>query len=187
LATVKSLSERCYHCSVVGKFSKDPGDVAVNVTYSVGGVPSPAATTTLTVLKPTTLVLNPGETTKPTGHTCIQGVGDFTETQSYYEDSLTGARYPSYVRSRTYSVQDQFTASIPFNMSLVESYSPVEANVKTGAGTGATVPDYFAYCSQTCRQKGSESVAATQTITANDFTIATKGVTWTCTGVVIEE
>ena len=175
-------------CSALGKFSQNPGDVAVNVTYTVGGVPSSAATTTLTVLKPTTLVLNPNtDTTNPTGHTCIQGVGGFTDTQSYYVDSQIGARYTSYVRYRTYSVQDQFANTIPWNMSLNESYIPIGSNVKTGSGPGATAPDYFFYCSQTCRQGGSDSVAATQTITANNFTIATKAVTWTCAGVTIQD
>ena len=46
------------------------------------------------------------DTTNPTGHTCIQGAGAFTATQSYYIDSLIGARYSSYVRYRIYSVQD---------------------------------------------------------------------------------
>jgi hypothetical protein len=169
-------------CSAAGYFSQNRGDVAVNVTYSADGETSSAATTTVTVLKPSALTTL-SDATNATGHQCIQGSGPFTAASSYYTDTLSGARYTSYVRTRNYSLQDQFGSTIALSMVLNESYSPPVVTI--GSGVGSQAPDFFVYCSQTCRQGGSDSVSATQTIYANNVALATKAVNWTCSGVTV--
>ncbi|MGA2119596.1 MAG: hypothetical protein ABSH56_33225 [Bryobacteraceae bacterium] len=111
---------------------------------------------------------------------------------SYYADSLVGATYTSYLLSRVYgtitppaSVFDQFAPeTVQLSMALAETYSPTQQGVTVNTGTGANVvvTDFFVFCSQTCRQNGTQTVTATQTIYANNFSVATKNVTWTCTG-----
>ena len=84
-------------------------------------------------------------------------------------------------------MQDQFPPeTIQLQMALAETYSPTELGVNTGSGVGVVVTDYFCHCSQTCRQNGAETLTAAQTIYANNLIIATKNVTWTCTGVTAQ-
>ena len=92
----------------------------------------------------------------------------------------------SYLRNRTYRFQDQFNNPITLSMSLNESYPPGASNVNIGSGVGAVATDFFAYCSQTCRQGGSATVSSTQTIYANNVALPPKAVTWTCSAVTIE-
>jgi hypothetical protein len=169
-------------CSSAGYFSQSSGDVAIHVTYTADGETSSAATTTVTVLKPGALTTL-SDVTNGTGHQCIQGSGPFTAASSYYSDTLSGARYTSYVRTRNYSIQDQFGGTIGLSMVLNESYLP--AIVSIGAGVGSQAPDFFVYCSQTCRLTGNDSLSATQTIYANNVPLANKAVTWTCSGVTV--
>ncbi len=113
------------------------------------------------------------------------GTGTNTCTQSYF--SGTGS-YTSYLRNRTYHVMDQFGTWIAgYNLDLEESYTTPTGQcasdaVVTGGGSGDTIPDCFYFCSSTCQSQGSCNVSATQTITANGFTVATESVNWTCSG-----
>jgi hypothetical protein len=174
-------------CAVDGAYSHTQGDVAVNVKYTVDNVPSPTATTTLTISKPTVL-LPPGTNTfDPGGHTCIAGAGVSTAARSYCSGDPDGTTYTSYLRHREYPVQDQLQQTIPFNMALNESYTPSPANAIIGSGFGNQAKDDFYYCSPACRQGGGDSVTAAQTIYANNFAISTKSVTWTCTGVTVQD
>ena len=170
--------------SVSGGYSQKAGDVAVEVVYTVGGVSSPPSTSTLTVSKPQTLVLV-SDSTNNTGHSCNQGTGPFTQSQSYYTDTLIGAHYTSYVRNRLYSIQDYLGNTVSLSMNLFESYSPLENQISVGTGVGATATDYFAHCSQTCRTGGTETLTSNQSIYANNFPIAYKAVSWTCTAVTV--
>jgi hypothetical protein len=89
-----------------------------------------------------------------------------------------------------------YQLAIPLKTALNLKIASSVANVFDQAGnqvyTGSPLPaagvtDFFAHCSQVCRQGGSESVIATQTIYANNFPIATKAVMWTCAGVTIQD
>jgi hypothetical protein len=176
-------------CSNPGYQSSQPGDVAVNVTYTVGGETSLPATTAITILWPSA-IQTASDTTNSTGHQCIGTQGaipdnSFTQASSYYADTLAGATYLSYLRNRTYQFQDQFQNPITLFMSLNESYPPGTANVNTGSGVGAVATDFLTRCSQTCRQGGSETASSTQTIYANNVPLPTKQVTWTCSAVTI--
>jgi hypothetical protein len=175
-------------CSVSGGYSRQAGDVAVSVVYTVNGVSSKTGTTTLTVSRPQVLLSPYYDNVSPTGHKCVQGSGQllqqFLHDQSYYNDSLLGATYQSYVRDRDYHVQDQLSNTVSYSMNVFESYTPAR-QVSTGIGAGVNVTDFFAYCSQTCRQGGTDSVNANQSIYANNYLIGTKAVTWTCTSATV--
>jgi len=177
-------------CSNPGYQSSQPGDVTVNVTYTVGGETSLPATTAITILWPSAIT-TASDNTSPTGHACIGTQGtippnSFTAASSYYSDTLAGASYMSYLRNRTYQFQDQFSNPITaLSMSLNESYPPGTSNVNTGSGVGAVATDFFVYCSQTCRQGGSATASSTQTIYANNVALPPKAVTWTCSAVTI--
>ncbi len=159
-------------------------DTPITVTYTLNGS-APSATVNITVVRPTSLSLQ-SDTTNGTGHTCVGGTGTNTCTQSYF--SGTGS-YTSYLRNRTYHVMDQFGRWIAgYSMDLEESYTTPTGQcasnlLVTGGGTGDTVTDCFYFCSSTCQSQGSCSVSATQTGTANGFTVLTESVNWTCSGV----
>jgi hypothetical protein len=90
---------------------------------------------------------------------------------------------------------DQFSpaqAIKGFGLRIEESYTTPSGPCAGGPviigepALGDTVTDCFYFCSETCRTGGSCNVSATQTIKVNGFTVATKSVTWTCTGVTIQ-
>jgi len=54
--------------------------------------------------------------------------------------------------------------------------------VGSGAHPWHLDTDCFYFCSETCRTGGSCNVSATETIKSNGFVVATKGITWTCSG-----
>jgi hypothetical protein len=176
-------------CSNAGFKSSKSGDVPVTVTYTVNGQTTPAATTTVTILWPNA-IQTATDVTNATGHQCIGTTGTIPPNSSiapssYYIDTLAGATYTSYLRVRTYQIQDQFQNQIMLNMSINESYNP-SAGITIGSGEGYLVTDDFYYCSQTCRQGGSETVNSTQTISLNNVNLPNnKAVTWTCSGATI--
>lgn len=169
------------------------GDVPISITYTVNGQ-SATASVNITVEQPTSLqLITNGDTTNPTGHAC-----DATATSNNCQTSrFTGSgTYSSQVRSRTYHVMDQFNPPrwiAGYALDLQESYTVPTGqcagdSVATGlpGQTGDTVVDCFYFCSATCKSGGSCSVSATQTISANGFTVGTFSVTWTCSGVTIQ-
>ena len=167
--------------------SVNPGDVPITVTYTLNGQPG-TSTVNITVSRPTSLSVVT-DTTNSTGHTCVGGTGTNTCSQSYFPG--TGS-YTSYVRNRTYHIMDQFNDWISgYPMQIRESYSTPtgqcsqNATPVTGSGTGDTIPDCFYFCSATCQSGGSCGVSSTQTAVVNGYTVATKSVTWTCSGVTV--
>ncbi len=118
------------------------------------------------------------------------GTGTKTCSQSYLSGTGT---YTSCLRNRTYHIMDQFSSPrwiAGYSMTIQESYTTPTGQcssdeVATGRGSGDTVTHCFYFCSATCQAHGSCSVSATQTITANGFTVATNSVKWTCSGVTV--
>ena len=140
--------------------------------------------------KPTLLEVE-SDTTNATGHSCIGGTGTNGCGQSYFSGTGT---YNSYQRDRSYHIMDQFSPPRwiqGYNLDIQESYTTPSGQCASssvaigGPSTGDTIPDCFYFCSATCQSGGSCSVSATQTATVNGFTVATKSVNWTCSGVSV--
>ena len=165
------------------------GDVPLTVTYTLNGQ-NGTTSTNISVEQPTSLQVN-SDSTNATGHTCVSGTGTPSCSQSYFQGR--SGSYQSYVRNRVYNIMDQFNPPRQiqgYNLDNQESYSTPSGQCagtapNTGAGLGAQISDCFYFCSATCQSGGSCSVSATQTITSNGFTVATKSVTWTCSGVTV--
>lgn len=167
--------------------SVSQNDTPITVTYTVSGQ-SGTNTLNITVVKPTSLSIVT-DSTNGSGHTCTSS----TVTPTCSESSYTGSgSYTSYVHNRLYKVMDQFTNWISgYAMTLQESYSTPtgtcsgDSGVILGNGTGDEITDCWYFCSQTCKNGGTCGVSASQTVTVNGFTVATKSVNWTCTGATV--
>jgi hypothetical protein len=178
-------------CSATGQSSSasSKSGEAIKVTYTVSNTPSSPATTLVVVLLPSALVLQTSNF-NPTGFTCVAATSAPTpacvnccSSMTYADNGVPpGSQYTSYLLTRQYYINDQYGNKITLNMGLNESYS---IGVNTGSGTGATVSDCFSHCSQACRQGGTDTPSATQTIYANGFAIATESVSWSCTGATV--
>ncbi len=170
--------------------SQSVGDVPITVTYTVNGE-SGTQTTNITVEQPTSLSVVGTPTMNPTGHTCVSGTGTNTCSESYFPGG--SGSYTSYVYTRTYHIMDQFNPPNwiqGYALQIQESYTAPTGQctgppVSTGGGSGDTIIDCFYYCSATCKSGGSCTESSTQTATVNGFTVATKSVSWTCTGVTV--
>jgi hypothetical protein len=163
-------------------------DVTITVTYTVNNQ-SASASTQITVVKPTSLQLT-SNTFAATGHTCDPATTMPTCQRSGFQG---GGIYTSYLRELRYDVMDQFSpaeaikgVTMFFQESFTTPTGPCAGPPITGTGMGDTITDCFYFCSETCRTGGSCNVSATQTIKVNGFTVATKMVTWTCTGVTVQ-
>lgn len=157
------------------------GDVPISVTYTVNQQ-SGEATKNITVAKATSLFVE-SDTTDPTGTpcnvTCLNG--------------SPGCSYNSYLRTRIYVVQDQFSrlfTSIGISsVDVRESYSGVTSTCGasppvTAVSLTSRFDDKFSFCSSACLPGGPGCTnSATQTLTVNGFSVRTVSVTWTCTGV----
>ncbi|MCE5308561.1 MAG: hypothetical protein LLG20_13060 [Acidobacteriales bacterium] len=166
------------------QYSTSVGDVPIQVVYTFNGEPSKPATTTITVLKPVSLSRSQSDANGT--HTCVAGEGSSNCTQSYYEDTPIGRTYSSYLLTVRYRTNSNIAGmTIPYNMHFEESYVNAPAGTITGTAVTAELRDDFYYCSQVCRQGGSEQVTGTQTINANGFPVATKNIIWTCTGAIV--
>jgi len=161
-------------------------DVPVKVTYTYSGT-SNTATQNISVVRPTSLNKT-SDNTNPTGHTCDPNATQNTCQQSHFNG---GGSYASYVGNITYDIMDQFSPPRPikgFALQNSESYTqpsgPCAGDpiIVGQPSSGDTLIDCFYFCSETCRTGGSCNVSATQTIKSNGFVVATKGITWTCSG-----
>lgn len=164
--------------------SSSKGDTVVSVTYTLNSQSATAKSAGITVHQPTSLYVQ-SDSTNPTGWsctvTCLNG--------------QSGCSYTSYLRQRTYIVEDQFGSQFPSvginNIRGVESYSGLTSScgassVLTGTAPTSTFTDQFHFCSTACLAGGSGcTTSATQTITVNGFQVRTEGVTWTCSGVTL--
>ncbi len=165
------------------------GDTPITVTYTLNSQ-SASSTANITVSKPTSLQMPPvTDSTNTTGHTCDASASSNTCTLSKFTGS---GSYTSYVRNRSYKILDQLNQWISgYALEIQESYTPPSGqcagdSVVTSAGFGDTVTDCFYFCSATCQSGGSCSVSATQTVTVNGFSVATKSVTWTCSSATVQ-
>jgi hypothetical protein len=158
------------------------GDVPVNVTYTYSGTSS-NATQNVTVRKPTSLYVE-SDTTDPAGKactvTCLNG--------------SPGCAYSSYLRTRVYVVQDQFSQLFTNlgidSVDVQESYagftSTCGATLATGSAATSRFTDQFYFCSTSCLPGGQGCTnSGTQSITANGFSVRNVTVTATCTGVTV--
>ena len=163
--------------------SGSPNDIPITVTYTVNNQTSdPFTFNIITVVKPTSLQLI-SDTTDPDGHICDPSAPNNQCDKSKFSGN---GSYTSYRKDRTYRILDQFGIWMQaWGLEIVELFSPSVVPV-TVAPPGDTIPDCFYFCSETCRTGGSESLSATQTIKANGFVVATKSVTWTCTGATVQ-
>jgi len=163
--------------------SASVGDVPVKVTYTYSGK-SNNATQNVTLRQPTSLYLESAVTDlagQACSVTCLDG--------------SPSCGYSSYLRTRIYVVQDQFSqlfTNVGINtIDARESFSGFTSTC--GAGAPATAPagtarfqDKFFFCSTSCLPGGPGCTSsATQTITVNGFSVRTLSATWTCTGVTL--
>jgi hypothetical protein len=165
-------------------------DVTITVTYTVNNQ-STTASQDITVVKPTSLTQT-SSTPNPTGHTCDPSA----PSNSCATSNFTGnGIYSSYLTTITYDVMDQFTPAqviTGFTLFISESYTPLQGSCTsgtstfTGTGVGQSITDCFFFCAEPCRIGGSCSVTSTQTIQVNGFSVATKSVNWTCSGVTVQ-
>ncbi len=97
LSLANTTSPTVHICSVADQWSGAAGDASVSVTYTVSGIASQPAVTTVTILKPTR-VSQVTSTVNSTGHSCTTLAGSNSCSQSTYQDTGTYT-YTSYVRT----------------------------------------------------------------------------------------
>lgn len=144
----------------------------------------PSASTTLTVVKPTSL----------------QRLPDSFDSQGK-DCAPHGLNCRTYNRHLTYNMVDQFgdrfNGGGEFTIHVAESFSDLTSTcgpiqLVTGGGTGPFVQltDDFWICSQACPQCNPQgqgcTATATQTITVNGFVVRTNRVTWTCSDATLQ-
>jgi hypothetical protein len=173
------------------------GDTAIKLVYTVNQQSvNTQSQLPLTVVKPTALKVV-SDTTNPTAKSCsvpsLAHPGDGTCNAT----SAT-TTYSSYLRTRQYSVLDQFNPADEFvnigitNATVTETvpYTTTCPNlsITTGAATSTTFPDSFYLCHTCCAPGGPGCSADTnpqQTIFVNGIAVRTENIHWTCSSVTL--
>jgi len=161
------------------------GDTILTVTYTLNGRAASASSPGITVHRPTSLYVQIDHV-NPSGYSC---------NDVCCLNGQPGCSYSTYLRQRTYVVQDQFGTQFPsvgiIAANVTESFGSLNSScgspqVNAGGAQVSTFNDFFYLCASECLPGGAGcSVSGTQTITVNGYSVRTESVVWTCTGVTL--
>jgi len=175
--------------------SASVGDTIITVTYVRGGQTARASSQPITVLRPEALLIR-SDGTDPVGTACAS-VPCLDDPGGGTCNAVPGSScsYNSYLRTRVYSVLDQFGREF-VNVGITEAAVREEYSAITGTCTNVTLQtgtdmmsvfaDRFSLCHTCCLPGGPGcNASSTQRISVNTHIVRVVNVDWGCTGVTL--